>query len=111
MVFDSKLNFKEHILQGTDKGNNRILIIRKLRLVLPLQMFCKTIYFSNGDVIYDQPGNASTIQKIESVQCEASLAITKAIKGSSREKLYRELRLESLECVVGTRNSGYCTKF
>ena len=46
-----------------------------------------------ADVIYDQPSNASFSKKIESVQYNAALAITGAIKGSSREKLYQELGL------------------
>ena len=47
-----------------------------------------------ADVIYDQPSNASFSKKIESVQYKAALAITGAIKGSSRVKLYQELGLE-----------------
>ena len=47
-------------------------------------------------VIYDQPSKASISKKIESVQYNAALAITGAIKGSSREKLYQELGLEYL---------------
>ena len=47
-------------------------------------------------MIYDQPSNASFSKKIESVQYNATLAITGAIKGSSREKLYQELGLEYL---------------
>ena len=47
-------------------------------------------------MIYDQPSNASFSKKIESVQYNAVLAITGAIKGSSREKLYQELGLEYL---------------
>ena len=49
-----------------------------------------------GDVIYDQPHNVTFCRMIESVQYNAALAITGAIKGSSRERLYRELGLESL---------------
>ena len=48
------------------------------------------------DVIYDQFSNASFTYKIESVQYNVALAITGAIKGSSREKLYQELGLEYL---------------
>ena len=48
------------------------------------------------DVIYDQPSIASFSKKIEPVQYNAALAIMEAIKGSSREKLYRELGLEYL---------------
>ena len=49
-----------------------------------------------GDIIYDQPNNESFCQKIETVQYNAALSITGAIKGSSREKLYNELGFESL---------------
>ena len=37
------------------------------------------------------------IQKLESIQYNAALAITGAIRGSSREKPYQELGLESLK--------------
>ena len=49
-----------------------------------------------GDVVYDYPGNASFVQKLESVQYNASLAITGCFRGTSRDKLYSELGLESL---------------
>ena len=50
-----------------------------------------------GDIIYDQPQNESLCEKIESVQYKAALAITGAIQGTSREKIYQELGLESLK--------------
>ena len=50
-----------------------------------------------GDLIYDQPNNESFCQQIESVQYNASLAITGANKGTSRLKLYNEIGLESLK--------------
>ena len=49
-----------------------------------------------ADVIYDQVSNAAFSKKIEPVQYNAVLAITGAIKGSSREKLYQELGMEYL---------------
>ena len=49
-----------------------------------------------GDEIYDNSSNASLSQMIESVQYNAALVIRGTIRGSSREKLYQELRLESL---------------
>ena len=36
-------------------------------------------------------------QKLESIQCNACLAITGAIQGTSKEKLYQEIGLESLQ--------------
>ena len=50
-----------------------------------------------GDIIYDQPHNSSFCKKIESVQYKAALAITGAIQGTSCEKIYQELGLESLK--------------
>ena len=50
-----------------------------------------------GDIIYDQPQNESFCNKLESVQYKAALAITGAIQGTSRDKLYQELGLESLK--------------
>ena len=48
-------------------------------------------------MIYDQPENESFTCKIESVQYSACLAITGTIRGTSQEKLYQELGLESLQ--------------
>ena len=50
-----------------------------------------------GGVIYDQPDNSSFIQKSEFIQYNAALTITSAITCSSEEKLYQELRLNTLK--------------
>ena len=49
-----------------------------------------------GDIIYDQPFNNSFQNKIESIQYSVCLAITDAIRGTSKERLYGE-SLESLQ--------------
>ena len=78
-------------------------MIRKLQPVIPRAALL-TIYKSfvrphldYGDVIYDCAFNESFQNKLESVQYNAALVITGAIRGSSREKLYQELGLESLK--------------
>ena len=48
-------------------------------------------------ILYDQAYNMSLHQKLESIQYNACLAITGAIRGISKETLYQELRLESLQ--------------
>ena len=48
-------------------------------------------------MIYDQAENESVSSKIEKLQCNACLAITGAIRGTSQEKLCQELGLESLK--------------
>ena len=50
-----------------------------------------------GDIIYDQAYNTSFHQKLHSVHYNAALAITGAIRGTSKEKLYDELGLETFE--------------
>ena len=48
-------------------------------------------------MIYDQTFNMSFQQKMEIIQYNVALAITGAVRGSSRQKLYRELGLETLQ--------------
>ena len=48
------------------------------------------------EIIYDQTCNVSFHQKLDSIQYNAALAITKAKRGTFREKLYHELGFESL---------------
>ena len=50
-----------------------------------------------ADVIYDQACNSSFHEKLESIQYNACLAITGAIRGGSSERLYEELGLKSLK--------------
>ena len=63
-----------------------------------------------GDVIYDQHNNTSLSDKIESVQYNAVLTITGAIRGTSKEKLYQELGLESLRNRRWLRRMSYLYK-
>ena len=100
---DNKLNFREHLKNISNKVNKTIELLRNLQNILPREPLL-TIYKSfvrphldYGDVVYDQHYNNSFHQKLESVQQNAVLAITGAIRGSSRETRYQELGLESLK--------------
>ena len=102
LYLDPKLNFSGHINEKIKKTTKGINVIRKMNLSLPRPSLL-TIYKSfvrphldYGDVIYDQPNNSSLSDKIESVQCNAVLAITCAIRGTSKQKLYQKLGFESL---------------
>ena len=50
-----------------------------------------------GDVIYGQPQNESFCEKLESLQYKAGLAITGAIQGTSRDRVYQKLGLKSFK--------------
>ena len=85
-----------------DKANKTTGLLRKLSNLLPRQALV-TIYkafvrphLDYGDVLYDQAFNNSFHAKMESIQYNACLAITGPIRGTSREKIYQELGLESL---------------
>ena len=63
-----------------------------------------------GDTIYDRSFNESFQSKLESVQYNATLAITRAIRGSSRQKLYQETGLKLLELWQWYRKLGLFSK-
>ena len=95
LLLDNKLNFQEHLKNILNKVNKTIGLLRKPQNILPREPLL-TIYklfvrphLDYGNVIYDQHYNNSFHQKIESIQCNAALAITGAIRGYSREKLYQ----------------------
>ena len=103
LILDEKLNFKQHVENAILKVEKGISVLKKLRHNLPRKSLI-TIYkaflrplIDYGDIIYDQPQNESFCDKLESVQYKAALAITGAIKGTSRVKIYLELGLESLK--------------
>ena len=70
-------------------------ILPRTSLVAIYKLFTR-IHHDSGDIIYDQIFNESFHQRIESIQYNQAIAITGAIRGTSSEKLYQELGLESL---------------
>ena len=89
------------------------MVSRKISKTMGLYVNCKIFYqalhlspiykafirphLDYGDILYDQAYNMSFHQKLESIQYNACLAITGAIRGTSKEKLYQEIGLESLQ--------------
>ena len=116
MQLDKKLTFEEHLKKVESKVNKTIGFIRKLQNVLPRSALL-TIYKSfirphldYGDMIYDKAFNESFHAKLESLQYDATMAITGAIRGSSTEKIYEELNLESLKSRRWYRKMGFLYK-
>ena len=78
-------------------------LLHKFQQILP-RLSLLTIYktfirsrLDYADIIYDQAYNSTFHDKLESIQYNACLAITGAIRGTSTEKIYQELGLESLK--------------
>ena len=100
---DIKLNFSEHIKSITRKISKTLGLLRKFQQILPrssLLTIYKTFirsWLDYADIIYDEAYNSAFHDKLESIQYNACLAITGAIRGTSTEKLNQELELESLK--------------
>ena len=102
IIFVNRLSFEEHLRLVFSKINRTIGLLRKLQCLIrrsTLLTIYKTFvrpHFDYGDIINKKAYNSSFRQKIESVQYNACLTVTGAIRGTSKEKLYYELGLESL---------------
>ena len=102
VTLDVKLTFDEHLNNVLNKVNKAIGLLRKLQNLLSRSTLI-TIYkafvrphLDYGDILFDQTYNSSFHEKLESIQYNACLALTGAIRGSSKEKIYQELGFESL---------------
>ena len=113
--------FSNVIKENNTKANKGIGILKTLYKVLPrnssITIYKSFIrpYLDYGGIIFNQPENESFSKKIKSIQYNAALAITGAIKGTSRKKLYKELGLETLKsrrwlkklcCFYKIKNNG-----
>ena len=101
LILDSRLDFNEHVDYKINKSNKIVGIMKRLSLTRSRKSLL-TIYKSfvrpildYADIIYDKTFNESFKRKIEMVQYRAALVITGAIKGTSRDRPYQELGLES----------------
>ena len=112
VILDSKLSFASHIQTAITKFRQGIGMIKYLSRYLPRHKFNELYkpyvrpHLDYSDVIYHTPAKICefshdtmlniNMEKLESVQYSAALAVTGAWKGASRDKLYNELGWESL---------------
>ena len=103
VVLNNHLSFEDHLKMILNKVNKTIGLLCKLHNILPrsaLLIIYKSFirpHLDYGDIIYDQAYNASCNHNLELLQYNACLTIRGVIRGTSREKLYEELGLESLQ--------------
>ena len=78
-------------------------LLRKFQQILPMSsllIIYKTFIGSRldyADIIYDQAYNSGFHDKLESIQYNACLALTSAIRCTTTEKIYQELGLQYLK--------------
>ena len=93
IILDSKLTFENHINMVTTKISKTIGLLRKAPNLLPRTTLITTYkasvrpHLDYGDTLYDQAFNLSFQQKLESIQYRACLAITGAMRGTSRNNM------------------------
>ena len=102
LYLDKQLNFQHHLKEKISKANKGIGVIKRLSPYLPraslisiYTMFVRP-HLDYADIIYDRPNNNTFKNKLESIQYNAALAITGAIRGSSMDKIFNELGFEYL---------------
>ena len=112
IILDKKLSFSAHIKSAISKTRKGIGLLKYLSKYLPrhtlneLYKLYVRPHLDYGDVIYHIPAKVcefsqniflpNLMEKLESVQYSAALAVTGTWRGTSREKLYAELGWESL---------------
>ena len=93
MVLDSNLRYEHHTKSILNKVNNTTDLLRKFQLILPrhslitIYKYLIRLHVDYGDVIYDRTFKESFHQRLESIQYNAAIAITGAIRGTSSKKL------------------------
>ena len=103
LYLDENVKFSIHIKEKLSKVYKGIGLFKNLSNKLPRQALVR-IYkayirpcLDYGDIVYDKPNNETFINKTEIAQYDAALAITGAIRRTSREKHYAKLGFESLK--------------
>ena len=103
MGLDTRLDFNLHLKNIQNKVNKTTGLFHKLQNTLPrtslIAIFKSFIrpHLDYEDIIYDRAYNTSFHQNIESIEFNAALVITGAVRGTSRDKLYQESPSESLQ--------------
>ena len=127
ITLDSKLSFSTHIKSAISKTRKGINLLKYLSKYLPRDTLNEVYklyvrpHLDYGDVIYHAPAKIcdftqntilpNLMEKIESVQYSAALAVTGTWRGTSREKLYTELGWESLSSRRWSRRLTLFYKF
>ena len=108
VILDLKLTFEEHLNNVLAKFNKTVDLLRKLRNILPSTTLIKLLLGHNWAIVMScviKSLMTHVKKEMKSFQYRACLALTKAIRGTSKEKIYQELGLESL------RDRRWCRKF
>ena len=94
MILNTKVYFQEHLKDKLIKISKTIGLLKKLQKILtraPLPTIYKSFirpHLDYGDIINEKVYNSSFHQNLEKIQYNSAVAITGAIRGTSKEKLF-----------------------
>ena len=103
MLLNDKSSYKHHLKFVLNKVKKTIGLLRKFQQILPRQPLVATYKsfihpgLDYGDIVYDWALNKSFHKNVKSIQYKIPIAITGTIRGTSSEKLFQELGLQSLK--------------
>ena len=117
LILDFKLDFYRYIDDRINNCNKIIGAMRMLSMTLSRESlliiyksFVRSLWHY-ADIIYDKPCNETSKEKPEVVQYNACLTIIGAIRWTSRECLYHELGLETLNNRIWSSKLFFFHKF
>ena len=116
IILDTQLKFDDHLKMVSGRISKTEGLLRKLQNPLPraaLITIHKAFITPNlkyDDILYDQACIMSFHQRLKSIQYNACLVITGAIRGTLKENLYQELGVESLQLRRWFRKLGMFDK-
>ena len=91
IILDNQLKFGDHLKMMSGKISKTIGLLRKLQNLLPRAILITEykafirLHLDYGDILYDQAYTMFFQQKLESIQYDAWLIITRAIPGTSKK--------------------------
>ena len=105
MILHLKLDFEEHIQNVLNKVSKTVRLLRKLQNILPrppLITIYKLFYKVSSRLwrYYLRSSIQPFLSSETSIQYNGTLAITGAIRGTSKEKLYHELDLQAEDAII-----------
>ena len=102
MILDTKMDFQKHLKDKLSKISKTIRLLGKLHKILTTLLLLLQYGSLLSDPILTMAALYMTKHiiphfiKTSEIQTNSELAITGIIRGTSKEKLYQKLRLESL---------------
>ena len=102
MLLDDKLSYKHNLKFVLKTFKTTIGLLRKFQEILLRQSLIRIYksfirpHLDYGDIVYDRAFNESFHKYLESIQYNAAIVITGAIRGTSSEKLLRIFKIETL---------------